>query len=203
MTVHLYILRGNWVWPVLFFRTVFCRKCWIFVCLSLPRTAALCCEDNPHQHFWAFGSHLGMFLLGHVFFTVQDALVPAGKTGDGTLVPFEPEYVFAYCGQACSAFPYPLENIKANRLQREAWRVTERWEMSQRGLVLAQGCTARAIVSPVLSSSMQKCPWSIHVPTGGGCVGGLHCLNEVYYCTLLIYSLELKPGFPEGRFIQL
>lgn len=203
---HLYILSGNWVWAVLGCpqnSTGYCRKCWVLVCLSLPRTAALCCEDNPHQQLWAFGSHLGMLLLGHISFTIQDALVPAGKTGDGTSVPLQPEYIFAFCEQARSAFPYPLENIKVNRLQRQSWRVAEMWEISQRGLVLAQGSTARCSVSPLLPSSMQMCPWSIHVPTGGGCVRGLHCLNEVYYCTLLIYSLELKSAFPEAQFIQL
>lgn len=205
MSVHLYLLRDNWVWPVLGCpqnSTGYCRKSWVFVFLSLPRTGALRCEDNPHHQLWALGSHLGMSLLGHVPFTIQDALVPAGETGDGTWVPFQPEYVFAYCGQAPSAFPYPLENSKANRLQRQAWRLTEMWEISRRGLFLSQGSTARASVSPLLPSSMQTCPWSIHVPTGGGCVGCLHGLNEVYYCTLLIYSLELKSGLPEGQFIQ-
>lgn len=164
-----YMLRCSWVWPVLGCpqnSTSYCRKCWGFVCLSLPRTGALCCEDSPYQ-LWIFGSHLEMFLLGHVFITIQDALVPAGKTGNGTWVPSQPEFIFAYC----SAFPYPLENIKANRLQRQAWRVTEIWEISQRGLVLTQGSTARATVSPLLPGSIQKCPWSIHVPTAGGWVG--------------------------------
>lgn len=42
---------GNWVWPVLGSpqsSTSYCRKCWILVCLSLPRTGALFFEDNPY-----------------------------------------------------------------------------------------------------------------------------------------------------------
>lgn len=97
---------GNWVWaaPVTAENAGF----WF---VSHCQELELYFLRITHTQLWAFGSHLGMFLLGHVFFTIQDALVPAEKTGDGTWVPFQPEYIFVYCGQAYSSFTYP-QNIK-------------------------------------------------------------------------------------------